>query len=95
MVSSVARVSEITQGLRQILDPTGRRDIDWGGKIGTVIRGGGGALAAFAHVLNQAPPFARFTLSLGPAHMASVKKVEDLVTVIIAWLRGNGWKVIL
>jgi hypothetical protein len=95
MASSIARVSEITQALRQVLDPTGRRTIDWDAKIGTVVHGGGGAVPAFAAVLNGSPPFARFTLGLGPADMASVNKIEDLVTVIIAWLRANGWKVIL
>lgn len=95
MASNIARVSEITQGLRQVLDDTGRRNIDWGAKIGTVIRGGGGAVADFANVLNTASPFARFSLALGPANMAAVEKVEDLVTVIIDWLRANGWKVIL
>lgn len=94
-MNGTIRLDEIAQGVRRILDPFGRRTIDWDEKIGRYIHGGSGAVQAFADVLNRSPQFADYSLNLGPHHMTPVKLVRDLIAVIADWLRANGWKIVI
>lgn len=87
------RAQTIWTRLRNILDPSGSRIIRPTDPVGKHIRGGPGAVRAFANVLNTSPPFKRDGLALVPGDMAGVQTIGDIGAKIVGWYQSNGWDI--
>lgn len=83
----------IAANIKLVLDPSGKKVMEWDAKITKFVKGGDAALSAFTAVLNQSEPFSGYGLALKPTDLAEVEVVKDVLTAVIRWFQGAGYKV--